>query len=155
LTRSDLLHVLRSHSIAVQASVSDSLAPQAAVVGFVVTDTLELFFDTVEANRKVRNLRKNPRIAFVIGGMTDGDERTVQYEGIADEPRGKELEQLKEIYFRRFPDGRDRLKWPGIMYFRVKPTWVKLSNYDKNPPEHFEFDFTSKPLSGTKTPGNR
>ena len=60
-------------------------------MGFVVTDRFELFFDTVETTRKVQNLRRNPKIAFVIGGLTGGDERTVQYEGLADEPSGAEL----------------------------------------------------------------
>jgi hypothetical protein len=54
-----------------------------------------------------------PRAALVIGGMTPGDERTVQYEGIADEPTGHDLELLKELYFLRLPDGRERSGWPG------------------------------------------
>jgi hypothetical protein len=100
-TRADILEFMRGHSLAVQASVSASNSPQAAVVGFMVTDDFELFFDTLESTRKVSNLRQNSRVAFVIGGLTNGDERTVQYEGIADEPRGLELERLKECYFLR------------------------------------------------------
>jgi len=46
VTRADLLEFIRSHTYAVQASVSPSAAPQAAVVGVVVTDRFELFFDT-------------------------------------------------------------------------------------------------------------
>ena len=38
-------------------------------------------------------------MALVIG-WDDG--RTVQYEGICDEPAGNELEQLKALYFERF-----------------------------------------------------
>jgi general stress protein 26 len=66
--------------------VSQGDAPQAAVVGFIVTDDFEIFFDTVDTSRKVPNLRRNPRVAFVVGGTMSGDERTVQYEGVADEP---------------------------------------------------------------------
>jgi hypothetical protein len=104
---------MRAHSLAVQASVSPSNSPQAAVVGFIVTDDLEVFFDTLDSTRKVSNLRRNANVAFVIGGLTEGDERTVQYEGVADEPEGLEVERLKERYFLRFPDGRDRQTWPG------------------------------------------
>jgi hypothetical protein len=48
MTRSELLERMRGHSLAVQTSVSPSLAPQAAVVGIVVTDDLEVFFDLDE-----------------------------------------------------------------------------------------------------------
>jgi len=90
---------MRGQSLAVQASVSASNSPQAAVVGFIVTDAFEVFFDTLATTRKIPNLRRNPSVAFVIGGLVDGDECTVQYEGVADEPKGADLDRLKELYF--------------------------------------------------------
>jgi hypothetical protein len=65
----------------------------------------------------------------------------VQYEGVADEPNGLELEQLKEHYFVRFPEGRDRQSWPGILYLRVRPRWIRFSNFKTTPPEIVEFTF--------------
>ena len=135
----ELLDFMRHHSLAVQASVSGAAAPQGAVVGFVVTDRFELFFDTVDTTRKVQNLRRNPKIAFVIGGLTGGDERTVQYEGLADEPSGAELARLKEVYFRAFPDGPARQRWAGITYVRARPTWIRYSNFNRTPPQIVEF----------------
>jgi hypothetical protein len=35
----------------------------------------------------------------VIGGTASEDERSVQYEGVADEPHGAELDRLKPLYF--------------------------------------------------------
>jgi general stress protein 26 len=140
-TRAEVLEFVRGHSLAVQASVSASLSPQAAVVGFIVTDAFELFFDTIESTRKVTNLRRNSTVAFVIGGLANGDERTVQYEGVADEPKGLELEQLKEQYFRQFPDGRDRQHWPGIVYLRARPHWLRFSNFNTTRPDIVEFSF--------------
>ena len=140
MTTVELLRFMRDHSLAVQASVSANGEPQAALVGIVVTDAVEVFFDTDQATRKVANLRRDPRIAFVIGGTTVGDERTVQYEGIADEPTGDELQRLKELYFESFPDGRDRQSWPGITYVRAKPTWIRYTNFNLDPPEITEFD---------------
>jgi hypothetical protein len=58
----------------------------------------------------------------------------VQLEGHADEPRGQDLERLLDVYFARFPDGRDRQRWPGITWFRVTPTWLRYSDYAANPP---------------------
>jgi general stress protein 26 len=130
---------MRTHSLAVQTSVSSSGAPQAAVVGFVATDDLEIVFDALDSTRKVQNLRRNPRIAFVIGGLNHGDERTVQYEGVADEPAGAELERLKAVYFAQFPDGRERQRWPGLVYVRARPTWIRYSDYNRAPPEIVEF----------------
>ncbi len=138
-TRADLLEFLRHHSLAVQASVSPSHEPQASVVGFIVTDDLEIFFDTLNTTRKAKHLRKNPKIAFVVGGLTPGDERTVQYEGEADQPLGAELDRLKELYFERFPDGRDRRTWRGLIYVRVRPSWIRYSNFNSAPPEIVEF----------------
>jgi len=124
MTLAGLLQFMRSHRLAVEASVSPSGSPEAAVVGFVVTDRFEIVFDTVDNTRKAQNLRRNPSIALVIGGIASGNERTVQYEGVVDEPGGAELERLKDLYFARFPEGRERLSWPGLIYLRAGPRWI-------------------------------
>jgi len=138
VSRTELLLFLRSHTYAVQASVSVDGLPQAAVIGFAVTDSLEIIFDSINSTRKAKNLLLRPRIAFVIGGWMPGDERTVQYEGVVDRPEGPELEILKRIYYATFPDGRSRLGWPGLMYLRTRPTWLRYSDYNKSPPEIME-----------------
>jgi len=141
MTRAEILDFMRSHSLAVQASVSPLVGPQAAVVGFVVTDDFEIVFDTLDTTRKVINLRLNDRCALVVGGMANGDERTVQYEGVADEPAGTDLERLKELYFVRFPDGRDRQRWPGLTYIRIRPRWLRFSDFNQSPPAIDELKF--------------
>ena len=80
-----------------------------------------------------------PRLAFVVGGLLPGDERTAQYEGIADEPTGTELERLTEIYYGVYPEGRTRRSWPGLIYIRVRPTWIRYSDYNVDPPQIVEF----------------
>ncbi len=139
MDRSELLRFLRSHELAVLASSGPDGAPQAAVVGFAVSDRLELVFDTVDYSRKARNIRRDARVAFVIGGLTAGDERTVQGEGKADEPTGSELERLRAVYFERFPDGRARLTWPGLIHIRVRADWIRYSDFNRSPPEIVEF----------------
>jgi hypothetical protein len=138
----ELLAFLRQHRLAVQASVSASERPQAAVVGIAVTDRLEIIFDTVESTRKAENLRLNPRLALVIGGMEPADERMVQYEGIADEPSGDELERVKSAYYEVHPDGPSRRSWPGLMYVRVRPMWIRYCDYNVDPPVIEEFEAT-------------
>lgn len=130
---------MRSHSWAVQASAAPGGAAQAAIIGFAVTDDLQVVFETLASTRKVRNLRQDPRIALVVGGWDAGDERTVQYEGTADEPRGAELERLKATYFERFPQGWSRKMWPGWVFVRVRPVWVRYSDFRRKFPSIVEF----------------
>ena len=126
MNRRELLAFLRGHRLCVEASVSPEGHPQAAVVGYGVSDELELVFDTLESTRKLRNLRRDPRVALVVGW---DEEQTAQIEGLADEPGGEELARLKEAYFAAFPDGVDRESWPGITYVRVRPVWVRYSDF--------------------------
>jgi hypothetical protein len=141
MTHPELLQIMRMHSLAVQSSVAPDGSPQAAVVGIAVTDRLEIVFDTLENSRKISNLRRSPSVAFVIGGLVDGEEWTVQYEGVADEPSGDELDRLKEIYFVAFPDGRERRAWPGITYVRVRPKWIRHSAFSHGQAKIIEFKF--------------
>jgi general stress protein 26 len=140
VSRRELLASMRAQRYAVETSVSASGSPQAAVVGVVVSDAFELFFDTLDTTRKLENLRRDPRVAFVLGGTLEGDERTVQYEGDADEPQGAELERLQRLYFERFPDGPERQAWPGLVYVRVRPRWLRYSDYRAVPPTIVELD---------------
>lgn len=119
--------------------MSPARAAQAAVVGIAITDRFELFVDTLAATRKVHNLRRNPRIAFVIGELTSGDERTVQDEGVADEPAGTDLARLKGAVFRRLPRRSRAPVLAGITYVRVHPTWIRYSDFNRAPPQIGEF----------------
>lgn len=139
MTRAQLLEFLRAHRYAVQASVSPAGRPQAAVVGVIVSDRFEVFFDTLAETRKAWNLRHNAGIAFVFGGTEPDVERTAQVEGVTDEPGGAELERLKDQYLARFPDGVERQRWPGLIYLRARPTWIRYSDFRSVPPTIVEF----------------
>lgn len=144
MDNSAILTFIRSHRFAIEATVSLGHSPQAAIIGFAVTEQFELVFDTLSSTRKAANLRVNPYIAFVIGGWNDNDSRTVQYEGVADFPAGAELERLKQAYFAVFPDGPTRLSWPGITYVRVKPRWLRYSDFTVEPPAIVEHRFAEQ-----------
>lgn len=150
MNRDELLALIRRNRYAIEATVTPRGAPQAAVIGVAVTDAFEIVFDTLGGSRKAQNLRINRRVALVLGNSHNGDERTIQYEGLADEPTGAELQRLKEVYFGVFPDGRERQSWPGLTYFRVTPVWIRYSDYNVNPPEIIEFDAGA--LAGDMTP---
>jgi Pyridoxamine 5'-phosphate oxidase len=135
MQRDELIAFLRRHKLAVQASVGAAGAPQAAVVGIAISDQLELIFDTLQSTRKYQNLLVHPRIALVVGW----DEAiTAQIEGVVDFPAGAELERIRQCYFVPYPDGRDRLAWPGITHARVRPSWVRYSDFTCQPPHIVE-----------------
>ena len=138
MTRAALLQFLQSRRYAVQSSVSPDGGPQAAVVGIAVSDAFEIVFDTLDTTRKARNLRREPRIAFAIGSLGADTVQTVQYEGVVDEPAGAERAHLIDLYLAVFPDGGERRDWPGLTYFRARPTWLRYTDFRHDPPEVIE-----------------
>ena len=132
MTRQQLYEFIQRHKLGVLATISENRLPEAAVVGIAVTTELELVFDTLGKSRKSQNLRRNRQIAFVVGW---DEEITVQYEGEADEPQGGELDRCKQVYFANWPDGVARQWWPDITYFRVRPKWIRYSDFNKTPVE--------------------
>jgi general stress protein 26 len=137
--RATVLAFMRSQRYAVEATVGESGHVQAAVVGIAITDDFEIVFDTLDSSRKVANLRDNPHVALVIGGR-DGEECTVQYEGIAVVSHDADRDRCMTTYCAVFPDGADRAKWPGLVYVRVRPTWLRYSDYNQDPPVILELD---------------
>jgi hypothetical protein len=127
VTRDQLLRFLQAQRLGIVASISPAGDPQSAVVGIAVTDRLEIVFDTLSSTRKCDNLRRLPKISVVTGW---DQEITVQYEGVADEPSGTELERLKACYFGVYPDGVERQQWEGITYFRIRPIWIRYSDFN-------------------------
>jgi len=65
----------------------------------------------------------------------------VQFEGDAVEPEGDELTRIMQAYFAVWPDGPLRLTWPGLVYFCVKPRWIRFSDFDQSPPLIAEFTY--------------
>lgn len=138
-----LLTFIQTHRLGVLASINSDGTPESALVGIAVTSRFEIFFDTLDSSRKCTNIRVNPNISFVVG-WDEKAGKTVQLEGIADEPLGSELAGLKRIYFQTFPDGVERQKWPGITYFRFSPKWIRYSDFLTLPnPTIIEFGETA------------
>jgi general stress protein 26 len=134
MEHSTLLAFIRAHRWAIEATSSPQGTPQSAIIGVAARNNLELIFDGLASSRKVANLRSNPQIALVIGGWRDDNPRTLQYEGVADFPEGAELERVREDYIAAFPDGKARASWAGITYVRVRPSWLRFSDFSVEPP---------------------
>ncbi len=139
MTQEELRDFLRLHRDGV-VSTTHAGQPEGAVVGIAVSDRCELVFDALDSTHKVRNLRRDPRVALTVWSGS----RTAQLEGVADEPSGAELQRLQQVYYGVFADGPSRLAWPGLTYFRIRPRWARYSDFGAQPAQFVEFDF---PLS--------
>jgi Pyridoxamine 5'-phosphate oxidase len=61
VTHADLLHFIARSKLGVLSSIGEaSGTPQSALVGFAVTENLEIVFDTVKSSRKYGNLIARP-----------------------------------------------------------------------------------------------
>jgi general stress protein 26 len=122
----EIYSFVRTERLAVLSTCAADGQPESALVGFAASPSLEIVFDTVRTSRKYPILKSNPRVAFVIGCTA---EITVQYEGIAEELDDAEDGRYLQIYYAVYPDGRARRNWPGIVYFVVRPKWVRYCDY--------------------------
>ena len=127
-----VLEYMRSQRLAVVSSLSAEGAPQSALVGVAVTDALEIVFDTTSVTRKHANLSRNNRAAVTFGGA---GEQTLQLEGLAHPVSfdGESDALYREAYYQAWPSGRDRRAWPNIAYWRIVPTWIRFSDYERGP----------------------
>ena len=124
-----------ANKLAVLSRMS-SEGSRSALVGIAVTEDLEIVFDTVKSSRKYADLLADARCSLVVGLTGD---TTVQFEGEARElPFDNEY---KAVYFAAFADGPSRQAWPGIVYFVVKPRWIRYSDYGDTPPRIEESRF--------------
>lgn len=126
MNREQLVRFVRERGLAVLATRGPDGSPQAALVGIAATDQAEIVFDTSTGSRKFRNIEQHDRVALVIGWE---DEVSVQCEGIADVPSGPERARCLAAYFEQYPDGRQRADDPDITHVRIRPEWIRYSDY--------------------------
>ncbi len=126
LTRLAVADFLRAHRLAVMATASADGRPEAALINIAATPDLEIVFETVSATRKFANLRNNPLVSLVVGWQ---EGKTLQLDGVVEELEAAAYEKLVPIFFSAFPQQRSHEYWPGNIYFRIRPFWVRLSDY--------------------------
>ena len=136
----ELYTFLHARKLAVLSTAASNGDPQSALVGIAVSVQLQIAFDTVKTSRKYANLKADSRISFVIGWDA---EITVQYEGIAIEPRGEALRQAQEFYFKAWPSCIEHQQWPDITWFLVTPLWIRYSDFDTRRIEEMTFPLPS------------
>jgi hypothetical protein len=131
-TKAELLDYMRAHRLAVVSSIGPAGEPQAALVGIAVSSACDVIFDTLTDSRKHANLLRDPRASLVFTGPA---EKTLQLEGMARPVpvSGSQDEELRAIYYEAWPDGRNRLSWPKLTYWRIVPQWARYSDFERGP----------------------
>lgn len=125
MDRTEFIGYVRGHGDAVVSTIGPDGAPQAAYLSVAATDRGELVFDARPTSRKVSNIRRDSRVAVVIGGA---DGTTLQCEGEADLPEGEELERCAAAYVSAFPQFADSLA-SGVVVIRVRLVWARYGDF--------------------------
>ncbi|AKM78683.1 TPA: hypothetical protein DDZ49_02475 [Candidatus Wolfebacteria bacterium] len=126
--KQEALDFLKQHVIAVVATTDEDHKPNAATVLYHIDDDMNLFFMTRKQTRKYANIRRNGRIAVVVG--TGDGPGTIQAEGEASVIEDglekffaevKENKMLKELYYGPF------LLLPGadLAVVRIRLDWMR------------------------------
>jgi general stress protein 26 len=116
---------VRAQRDGVVSTVGPDGAPQAAFLSIAATDHGELVFDARPDSRKVANIRRDPRVAAVVGGP---DGTTLQCQGIADVPEGRELDRCAAAYVSTFPEFEQSLR-DGVIVIRVTLNWARYGDF--------------------------
>ncbi|HVC36562.1 MAG TPA: pyridoxamine 5'-phosphate oxidase family protein [Candidatus Dormibacteraeota bacterium] len=124
------LDFMSKHTLMTIATLNSENKSQSAVVGFGQTENLEIIFGTSKKSRKATNILNSPDVSVVIGWDEGG---TMQYEGKARLLTGDDVDEYPEIYFRKNPEARKYRDDPDEIYFLITPTWIRLTEVDKNP----------------------
>jgi general stress protein 26 len=131
-----VLALLQRSQFGVVATNSGT-TPKSAVVAVSETQDLEIIFGSFKETRKNRNLERDPRISLVIGWESA---MTLQIEGEARRLEGDERITAEDIHCRKNALSKKYKDDPRQEYFKVRPKWIRYSNFSVNPQEVWEVE---------------
>lgn len=140
MNRAELIEYVRAQGDGVVSTIGPDGAPQAAYVSITATDRCELVFDAKPESRKAANIRRDPRVAVVVGGP---DGTTLQCEGLADLPEEHERDRCAAAYVRAFPEFEQSLR-DGVIVIRVRLAWARHGDFRGVASSSREVELTSQ-----------
>jgi len=126
MTPIELVEYIRAQRSGVISTLGPDGRPQAAYLPIAATDDGELIFDAKPDSRKIANLRRDARIAVVIGGAGG---TTLQAEGRAEVLAGAESATCGDEYLRTFPEYADSVRNGGVVIVRVRLDWARFGDF--------------------------
>jgi general stress protein 26 len=136
---------LKSQPMATVSTIArNSNIPESALIAFAQTDKLEIIFESFVNARKWKNLQSNPHVSLVIGWDTQVH-ITVQYEGVAKPiPEAERSVYINMFLAKKTPCTEKFLNDPRVRLFKVRPTWMRYSDYTNTKPLILEKSFAKK-----------
>jgi len=134
-----ILRFIKNQKLMVISTLNKNNYPESALVGFSENADLEVIFGIFNDTRKYLNLEGNKNVSLVIG-FDINEKITIQYEGIANEVKGKELEQCKKIHIDKL-ENEEYVNNSKEKIFKIIPKWIRYSDLSKEPEEIFEISF--------------
>jgi general stress protein 26 len=131
VVKTKFLNFLKSKSVAVISTVSETCKPESATIYFAVDDDFTFYFMTKSFTRKYKNLEKNPEVSLVVG--TENVPVTVQIQGRAERIEDeieidKRLEQLRATFTKNDFVG-PLFELVGekneVLLFKITPSWIR------------------------------
>lgn len=132
MERAELVDYVRMQRDGVVSTIGPDGAPQAAYLSIAATDRGELVFDAKPDSRKVANIRRDARIAVVIGGR---DGTTLQCEGLADVLDGDDLIRCSAAYVDAFPEFAASVRSGVVVVVRVRLGWARFGDFRRAAPD--------------------
>jgi general stress protein 26 len=123
--RQEIFEFLSNYHFGVIATVSDA-KPEAAIVGFKVSNDLTMLIGTSIKTRKFANIQSNPHIAIAIGDVKG----EVQYEGTVTQHKPNESWEEVEARFGKLPGFEKYRNDPDEIWLLVKPSWLRLTMHE-------------------------
>ena len=134
-----IIKLLENNRFGVIATYPTELdrAPESAVVAISYTLNLEIVFGSFNTTRKNKNLERNSKISIVVG-WDNTLKQTLQMEGEAFKILGAERIKLEEAHCQRNIESNHFRNDQRQEYFKIKPYWIRYSDFSKDPQEVWE-----------------
>ena len=131
MTKEQIFDFIKQHHIAVISTVNSSALPEASVVGFGIDQNFEIYVATYDSSRKFANIKKNPRVAMVIGWEHG---KTVQIEGEAEHITDSEkINEISMGVLEKMPTIAKYVKPERVVFLKITPKWLKYSDISGEP----------------------
>ncbi|GAA2453906.1 pyridoxamine 5'-phosphate oxidase family protein [Agromyces soli] len=146
----ELIAYVRAQRAGVVSTLGPDASPQAAYLAITASGRGELLFDAKPDSRKIANLRRDGRVAVVVGGA---DGTTLQAEGRADFPGAAELERCTAEYLDAFPEFAGSFEAGAVVLVRIVLDWATHGDFRGATPVMREVALGATPRRARRAPG--